>query len=447
MPPGKTAIGSKWVFKTKINADGSINKHKARLVAQGYAQQHGIDYEETFAPVVKYVSLRTVLAIANQRNMELHQMDVNSAYLNGDIDVDIYMKQPEGFVDPANPNKVCKLRKGLYGLKQSGRVWNEKIDKYLKSQGYTPSDADPCIYVKHNKGKMVVIALYVDDTVIASDCNKMLHAAKRMLSEKFDMTDLGEAKSILGMSIRRNRKKGVLFVNQSAYLQSVLERFGMAECNPVSTPMEPGKHYEKTPDNEDGLDTREFQALIGSLVYASIATRPDISEAVGKLSQHMARPSKEHWTAAKRVLRYVKGTVELGLKFEHSTKFELVGYSDADWAGDVDTRKSTSGYAFMLGKAIVAWASKQQSVVALSTTEAEYIALASATKAAVWLRRLLQSLGEGQVRSTTIFEDNRGAISLSTNPKDHSRTKHIDIKYHYVRHAVQMKEIDVEACF
>ena len=188
LPAGKTAIGSKWVFKTKMNADGSINKHKARLVAQGFAQQHGIDYEETFAPVVKYVSLRAVLAIANQHNMELHQMDVNSAYLNGDIDADIFMRQPEGFIDPNNPNKVCKLRKGLYGLKQGGRIWNEKIDTYLKSQGYTPSDADPCIYVKHNKGKMVIIALYVDDTVIiASSCNKMLHDAKKMLNQKFDM--------------------------------------------------------------------------------------------------------------------------------------------------------------------------------------------------------------------------------------------------------------------
>ena len=446
LPPGKTAIGSKWVFKTKTNADGSINKHKARLVAQGYAQQHGIDYEETFSPVVKYESLRAVLAIANQHNMEIHQMDVNAAYLNGDIDADIYMRQPEGYINPNNPNKVCKLRKGLYGLKQGGRIWNEKIDKYLKSQGYIPSDADPCIYVKCKKGKIVIIALYVDDTIIVTNCNDMLHSAKKMLNEKFDMTDLGEVKSILGMSIKRNRKDGVLTINQSAYLRSVLERFGMADCNPVSTPIEPGKHYERTPDNEEGFETREFQALIGSLVYASIATRPDLSEAVGKLSQHMSRPNKEHWVAAKRLLRYVKGTLELGLKFERSNNFELVGYSDADWAGDVDTRKSTSGYVFMLGQAVVAWASKKQSVVALSTTEAEYIALCSATQEAVWLRRLLEGLQEGQARSTTIFEDNQGAICLSKNPKDHSRTKHIDIKYHYVRHAVQKEDIDVRHC-
>ena len=446
LPPGKNAIGSKWVFKTKLNADGSINKYKARFVAQGYAQQHGIDYEETFAPVVKYVSLRTVLAIANQYNMEVHQMDVNSAYLNGDIDAEIYMKQPEGYVDPDNPRKVCKLRKGLYGLKQGGRIWNEKIDKYLKSQGYTPSDADPCIYVKFKEGKIVILALYVDDTVIASNCDKMLKSAKKMLNEKFDMTDLGEAKSVLGMSIKRNRNEGMLTIDQSAYLRSVLERFGMADCKPVSTPMEPGKHLEKTPDTEEGVEIRNFQALIGSLVYASIATRPDISEAVGKLSQHMSKPNKEHWVAAKRVLRYVKGTLDLGLKFERSNDFELVGYSDADWAGDVDTRKSTSGYVFMLGNAVISWASKKQSVVALSTTEAEYIALCSASQETVWVRRLLESLRVRQVGPTTVFEDNQGTIFLSKNPKDHSRTKHIDIKYHYVRQAVQKGEIDVRYC-
>ena len=174
LPEGKNAIGSKWVFKTKMNADASISKYKARLVAQGFAQQHGIDYEETFAPVVKYVSLRTVFAIANQCNMDMHQMDVNSAYLNGDIDAKIFMRQPEGYIDPNNPQEVCKLRKGLYGLKQGGRIWNVKINKCLRTQGYTPSDEDPCIYVKFNKGKNVIIALYVDDTVIASNCEEMI---------------------------------------------------------------------------------------------------------------------------------------------------------------------------------------------------------------------------------------------------------------------------------
>ena len=210
LPPGKNAIGCKWVFKTKINADGSVNKYKARLVAQGYAQQHGIDYEETFAPVLKYVSLRTVLAIANQYNMDIHQMDVNAAYLNGDIDAEIYMRQPEGYIDLESPRKVCRLKKGLYGLKQGGRIWNVKIDEYLKSQGYNPSDADPCLYVKFKGEKIVILALYVDDTVIASNCETMLKSAKKMLNEKFDMTDLGEAKSVLGMSIKRNRSEGTL---------------------------------------------------------------------------------------------------------------------------------------------------------------------------------------------------------------------------------------------
>ena len=446
LPEGKNAIGSKWVFKTKMNADGSVNKYKARLVAQGFAQQHGIDYEETFAPVVKYVSLRTVFAIANQYNMDMHQMDVNSAYLNGDIDAEIFMRQPEGYIDPNHPKKVCKLRKGLYGLKQGGRIWNAKIDKYLRTQGYNPSDADPCIYVKSNEGKICIIALYIDDTVIASNCEDMMKSAKKMLNEKFDMTDLGEVKSVLGMAVKRNRKEGILTIDQSSYVQNVLKRFGMDNCNPVSTPLEPGKHFTKTPENEEGVDTQQFQALVGSLIYASIATRPDISHSVAILSRHMSKPSKDHWGGAKRVLRYLKGTINLGLTFKRSSDFQLVGYSDADWAGDVDSRKSTSGYIFKIGDCMISWKSQKQSIVALSTTEAEYTALCSATQESVWLRRLLESINQRQNGSTTIFEDNQGAIYLSKNPRDHARTKHIDIKYHYTRDAVQRNIVNIARC-
>ena len=446
LPPNKNVVGCKWVFKTKHNADGTISKHKARLVAQGFTQKHGVDYEETFAPVVKYASLRTIFAIANQYGMEIHQMDVNSAYLNGDIDAEIYMRQPEGYIDPKHPNKVCKLKKGLYGLKQGGRIWNEKIDKYLKSKDYNPSDADPCIYVNVQGGKIVIIALYVDDTIIVSNCNALLATAKKMLNEKFDMTDLGEVKSVLGMSINRNRDDGTLTINQSDYVCGVLERFGMTECKPVSTPLETGKKFLKTPDDEDPVDTQQYQEIIGSLVYLSISTRPDIAEAVGKLSQHMGRPNNDHWVGAKRVLRYLKGTTKHGLIYRKSKQFSLFGYSDSDWAGCVDTRKSTSGFVFMLGDSLISWASKKQPVVALSTTEAEYIALCLATQEAMWLRRLLDSVQNPQEGPTLIYEDNQGTICIAKNPRDTQRTKHIDIRYHFVRESVQNKVITIEKC-
>ena len=446
LPPGKSIVGCKWVLKTKFNADGTLNKRKARLVAQGFSQQHGIDYDEVFAPVVKYTSLRTVFAIANQFDMDIHQMDVKSAYLNGDIDHDIYMKQPEGYIDPENPTKVCKLNKGLYGLKQGARLWNEKIDGYLKSHGFVSSDADPCIYVKVNEGKILIIALYVDDTILASNCNKMLLSAKEMLHRKFEMSDLGEVKSILGMSIDRNREKGILYINQKSYFEEILRNFGMEDCKPVSTPMEPGKQFEKTPDDKDGVDTQRYQSIIGSLIYASIATRPDLSVTVSRLSQHMSKPNEDHWAAIKRVLRYLKGTLDFGLIFKRTENFELIGYSDADWAGDIETRKSTSGYVFLLGGNPISWTSKKQPIVALSTTEAEYIALCLATQESVWLRQLLSHLKQKPNGPTIINEDNQGTICISKNIRNHSRTKHIDIKYHYIRECIQQGLISMKYC-
>ena len=446
LPAGKSVIGSKWVFKTKINPDGTFSKFKSRLVAQGFSQRQGIDYNEVFAPVVKHESLRTFFAIANQYDLEVHQMDVNSAYLNGDIDAEVYMKQPEGYVDPNHPNKVCKLRKGLYGLKQGARCWNKKIDKFLKSEGFVASDADPCIYVKRKKGKICILALYVDDTVIATNCKRMLADIKGKLCGQFHMEDLGEVKYILGMMVKRDREAGTLTIDQRCYLEGVLQRFGMENCNPVSTPLEPGRQLRKATEDDEEVDTHRYQEIVGCLIYASITTRPDISHAVNVLSQHMAKPNKEHLSAAKRVLRYLRGTTDVGIIFRKSDNFELVGYSDADWAGDVDSRKSTSGYVFLLGGNIISWASKKQPVVALSTTEAEYIALCLATQEAIWLRRLCASVGQAQTKPTKILEDNQGTISMSRNPRNNSRTKHIDIKYHFVREAVEKNETDIVHC-
>ena len=274
----------------------------------------------------------------------------------------------------------------------------------------------------------------------------MLADVKRKLSGQFLMEDLGEIKYILGMTVKRDRQAGTLSIDQRSYLEGVLQRFGMENCNPVSTPLEPGKQLRKSTEEEEGVDTHKYQEIVGCLIYASITTRPDIAHAVNILSQHMAKPNNEHWIAAKRVLRYLKGTTDIGIVFRKSDNFELVGYSDADWAGDVDGRKSTSGYVFLLGGNIISWASKKQPVVALSTTEAEYIALCLATQEAVWLRRLLASIGQQQKIPTTIFEDNQGTISMSRNPRNHSRTKHIDIKFHFVREAIERHETDIVHC-
>ena len=448
LPDGANLVGCKWVYKTKRTASGEIDRYKSRLVAQGYSQEKGIDFDEVFAPVAKYKSIRTVLAIANQLDLDIHQMDVKSAFLYGDLTEDIYMRQPEGFVDKDNPDKVCKLRKTLYGLKQSARRWNKKIDQYLKSSNYKQSTADPCIYyrmeVVNGKNIIMIIVVYVDDTILLSNDTKTIIAEKKGLSERFEMDDRGELHFILGMEVKRDRKMKKLTICQKEYLKNVLARFGMQDCKQVSTPMETNKCFAKMSEGEEAADMRLYQSAIGSLNYAAVATRPDLSTAVGKLSQHMTNPSSDHWAGVKRVLRYVKGTLDYGLEFTYSDSFFLRGFSDADWAGCTDSRKSTSGSIFQLGNSTVSWSSKKQSVVALSSTEAEYVALCSASQEVVWLRNLLKEIGFPQLNSTLVYEDNQGAMCLAKDPKDHSRTKHIDIKYHYTRELVAKKILQLE---
>ena len=336
LPEDKKVIGCKWVFKLKRDANGEITRYKARLVAQGYSQEAGIDYDEVFAPVAKYDSIRSILAIANQLDLEVHQMDVKTAFLHGDLDNEIYMKQPEGYIDITQPDKVCKLRKSLYGLKQSARCWNVTIDRSLKESGYVQSTADPCIYTKieerNGRKCLMIIAVYVDDIVLASNDIEMLNAEKARLNEQFDMEDLGEIHYCLGMSVKRDRAAKITTINQKVYLENVLKRFGMSDCKPVSTPMEPGRQFVKLDDGDNPVNMKEYQAAIRSLIYASIASRPDLSAAVGILSRFMSNPGQEHWSGVKRIFRYVKGTLDFGLKFEasHEGQFNLYGYSDAD---------------------------------------------------------------------------------------------------------------------
>ena len=446
LPNGKSAVGCKWVMKKKRGADGEVNRYKARLVAQGFTQKKGIDYREVFSPVVRYSSIRTLLAVANQYDMEIHQMDVMAAYLNGILSEEIYMKQPPGYVNPRHPNKVCRLRKSLYGLKQSARCWNETFDNYLKSEGYKSCPTDFCVYLKTvGENIIILIALFVDDTVICCNDVAVLTREKQKLSQRYEMQDQGEIHYFLGMSVKRNRAIRSLTIDQSLYIEKVLKRFGMMDCNPISTPLENGRKFEKVSEGESPVNLTEYQAAIGSLIYAAISTRPDISVSVGLLSQFMTNPSREHWNGVKRIFRYLKGTLNFGLSFKHSENFELVGFSDADWAGDETTRKSMSGEIFQLGGSPISWASKKQTVVALSTTEAEYIALSLATQEAIWLRNLLSDI-HLKPTTTTMYEDNQGTIALSKNPTNHSRTKHIDIKYHFIRDMILKKQIDVIYC-
>ena len=393
-----------------------------------------------------------MLALANAHDLEIHQMDVTTAFLNGSLEHDIYMKQPEGFVDPEHPNHVCKLKRSIYGLKQSARCWNQTLDVFLLKNGYRKSNADSCIYVESVKREngfisFVILAVYVDDIIPVSNDPEMLDSEKQSLNKEFQMVDQGELQFILGMSVKRDRKRKTLFISQEKYLENTLNRFGMKDCKPVSTPLDTGKTFHKRTTDEEPFNKETYQQAIGCLTYVSTATRPDIAAAVGLLSQYMADPSNDHWLGIKRLLRYIKGTLMYGLKFvAHENDDDLLGYADANWAGDVDTRRSTSGYIFKIADGVVSWRSKKQSTVAKSTTEAEYVALSQATQEAIWLRRLLSDLGCKADGPTLIKEDNQGAIEIARNPKFHNRTKHIDTTFHFIRERIASKDIKVEYC-
>ena len=445
LPKDQKIIGSKWVYNLKSGPDGSIERYKARLVAQGFSQKYGTHYDETFCPVVRLESLRTMIALAVQHGLKLHQVDVITAFLNGKLEVEVYMRQPEGFIAKGQEHLVCKLKESIYGLKQSPRCWNTILDDQLKDMGFVQSASDSCVY-KDSGGEMFLIGVYVDDIILAGKSDKSIKEVKRALDAKFDIKDMGKLHYFLGIKFLQDEKTRNVWIGQPAYVESILKKFGMENSKPVSTPIDSSTKLTKTTDDKQSVDQQLYQSAIGSLLYLSGGTRPDITFSVSNLAKFSAKPSKQHWTAIKRVMRYLKGTINFGILYTKQETKDFVAYSDADWAGDLDDRKSTSGYLFKISGGAVSWRSKKQSSVALSTAEAEYIALASTAQEAVWLRQLTTELGNGSAEVTTIFEDNQAAISMSKNPQFHGRAKHISIKYHFVREQVSDGTVRLKYC-
>ncbi|UYV68867.1 hypothetical protein LAZ67_6001370 [Cordylochernes scorpioides] len=434
-PKNRNIIGTKWVFKTKCNSDGFVERHKARLVAKGYSQQYGIDYEETFAPVVRQSTIRMFLALAVEYNLILHQMDVQSAYLNGEIKEEIYMTQPENFVSRKYPEKVCRLKKAIYGLKQAGIVWHEKLDNELKNLGLKQLQSDNCVYIKHDEG-ILLVAIYVDDLIIAAEREATLKSFKESMKRIFKIKDLGGINCCLGIRIQM-KEDGSISIDQERYIEELLAKYRMKEAKPISTPMDSNSKLTKISSIEgenEPVKKVEYQSLIGSLIYLSVSTRPDIAYAVSALGQFSNDPRRQHWNAARRVLRYLKGTSCLRITYRKSNE-ALHGYADADWGGNLVDRKSHTGIVYFLARGPIAWESKKQQTVTLSSTESEYIALCEAGKEAVYLRALLDEMGFGELLNgpTVLKTDNQGAQQLARNPVYHARTKHIDIKWHYIR--------------
>ncbi|KAH9659029.1 hypothetical protein KPL70_023708 [Citrus sinensis] len=445
----KKAIGCKWVYAKKEGFPRKNEiRYKARLVAKGYAQKEGIDYNEVFSPVVKHSSIRILLAMVAQFDLELVQLDVKTAFLHGNLEEEIYMTQPDGHKVAGKENWVCKLTKSLYGLKQSPRQWYKRFDQFIKRQRYTRNKFDHCVYFrKLQEESFIYLLLYVDDMLIASKSKDEIEKLKTQLNQEFEMKDLGEAKKILGMEICRDRARGKVSLSQKQYLKKVLQQFGMTEqTKPVSTPL--ASHFKLSAQLFPSTDAEReyilqvpYSNAVGSLMYAIVCTRPDISHAVGIVSRFMHNPSKGHWQAVKWILRYIQKTVDIGLLFERDDTLGqgVIGYVDSDYAGDLDKRRSTTGYVFTFAGGPISWKSTLQSTVAL-TIEAEYMAITEAVKEAIWLQGLLENLGLAQ-EYINVYCDSQSAIHLTKNEVYHARTKHIDVRFHFVREIINEGKI------
>ncbi|KAD7478171.1 hypothetical protein E3N88_01307 [Mikania micrantha] len=443
LPAGKNLVGLKWLYKTKVGPDGKIVKYKARLVAKGYSQQYGVDFLETFAPVARFETIRVVVAIAAQMGWPIHQLDVKSAFLNGDLSEEIYVEQPEGFLVKGKEQMVYKLHKALYGLKQSPRAWYAKIDGYFAEHGFRRSANEPTLYIKQlDTDSIIYVCLYVDDIICTASTSFLIAEFKHGMKIAFEMTDMGFLEYFLGLEVFQNSKG--IFLGQKSYVVNLLKKFGMSNCNIEATPVNVLEKLQME-DGQDKVDAELYRSLVGGLIYLT-HTRPDLAYAVSLVSRFIQSPSKNHFGAGQRILRYVAGTTNFGVWYKKDAPITLIGYSDSDWASSIDNRKSVSAYVFMLGTGAVSWCSKKQLTVALSSTEAEYIASTGAACQGVWIRRILEDLGFKQDGATVIYCDNNSAINLSKNPVLHSRSKHIELKYHFIRDLVAQNQIKLEFC-
>uniref|UniRef100_A0A251V331 Putative zinc finger, CCHC-type n=1 Tax=Helianthus annuus TaxID=4232 RepID=A0A251V331_HELAN len=451
-PKGQKIVTCKWIFKLKEGIPGVEGpRYKARLVAKGFTQRAGIDYNEVFSPVVKHSSIRVILSLTAVMGMELEQLDVKTAFLHGYLDEEILMNQPQGFVKKGEEDKVCLLKRSLYGLKQSPRQWYKRFDEYMVSNSFKRSSYDACVYFKeYCPGKYVYLLLYVDDMLVACQDSEEIRNTKDLLMAEFDMKELGEAKKILGMEITRDKGRGILRLTQSSYIRKVLNNFGMMNCKPVSIPF--ANHFKLSAQNCP-KDEEEFKQMekcpyanaVGSLMYLMVCTRPDIGYGASVVSRYLANPGKLHWEAVKWLMRYLKGSQEVGLTFRSKSEGDnlILGYVDSDFAKDKDRGRSITGYGFKVKGNLVSWKASLQHVVALSSTEAEYIALTEAVKEAIWLKGFVAELG-AVFDETVVVCDNQGAVQLSKNSVYHERTKHINVRLHFIRDVVNSKEVRIQ---
>ncbi|KAI3619346.1 gag-pol polyprotein [Moniliophthora roreri] len=436
LPQGRKAIKSRWVFDVKT--DG---RYKARLVAKGFSQVEGIDYDELFSPVVRFETVRVLLALAALEDWDIQALDVKTAFLYGELDKEIYMEQPQGFVKGSN--KVWLLRRALYGLKQASLSWWYQCTKSMAKLGFKRCISDAGVYYFIRGNDIIIAIVYVDDAIFMGSNSSLLHSKKKEFMKIWECRDLGEPREFLRMRITRDRKRRTLSLDQSDYLEKIIKRFGMENANPTRTPLPAG--YKPTANKGEANSTirSQFQSVIGSLLYLCLGTRPDITFPVIKLSQYGTNPTQEHLNKAKYIIRYLIGTRKYSLTYKDKQGEQgFIAYADSDWATDEDTRVSQTGYLINFACAPVFWVSQKQKSVALSSTEAEYMALSDCARQIKWIINLFSEI-EYPIAKLPLLSDNQGAIFISKNQVTEKRTKHIDIKYHHIRECVAKKKVEV----
>lgn len=436
--PGNVSIVKcRWVFNKKFDVDNNV-RYRARLVAKGFSQKPGIDYTETFSPVVRHSTLRLLFALSVKIGMSITHLDVTTAFLNGVLKENIYMSLPEGFANKSGGN-VLKLKRAIYGLKQSSLAWYERVKDCLSKLGFKNSEYEPCLFAKNNGKIKIIIGLYVDDFLIFSNNEAETDKLKNVLGSEFKLKDLGPVRQYLGMRINLDKNNSVLTVDQQQYIEQLVCRFQMSDCKPQSTPIEPKINVEKS--NECSPDI-PYQRLIGSLMYLAVMSRPDIAYAVSYLSQFNNCYNENCYNYAKRILRYLQCTKNYCLKYT-SNGMDLQGFVDSDWASDALDRKSYTGFCFVMSGAAVSWQSRKQKTVSLSSTESEYIALSEASREAVYLRNLMYEI-TGSLCVIDLHCDNQSALKLASSHQSHNRSKHIDVRYHYVRDVVKNNFVNIK---
>ncbi|BET02421.1 Retrotransposon protein [Nesidiocoris tenuis] len=433
-PQNEEIIDSRWVFRIKKNEATGEERYKARLVAKGFQSSN---YAETYSPVGKLSTFRTLISIVNEFNYEMEQMDVKTAFLHGDLKETIFMNLPE---EMAEKNHVCKLNRSIYGLKQSPKNWYEKFDEFMLKENFKRSYHDSCLYSKITPKFKIYCFIYVDDLIIASDSLIQMKNFKSKLYQNFDMVNLGNVKSFLGLEVERDRDKGIIKLHQSAYINQLLRKFQMQDCKEISTPIEKNLRLNKAKSDEEKTE-EPYRQLVGCLMYLMIGSRPDISFALNYFSRYQEYATNEHWTHLKRVLRYLKATNRLGLTFYRNNCENLIeSYVDADWANDFEDRKSVTGFLVNVFGNIVSWGTRKQSTVSLSSTEAEYKALTTVICESLFINGILKDILCTE-QPIVIFEDNVSCIHLAKNGENNKRTKHVEIKYHFIREKIKNNSV------